>query len=329
MTDSHQHAAGTTGVFFARIIDYAGLFPPALLPLPDAAAHYTSYSRSSASWMLGRFVCPVARLRDLCESAHLFSAAVPLSVIGSRSANADSFISSFADDLEKILTALSSESDPFRVESMELALPNPWDFTDVETVENLLGRLGNQAASAGVSGIEIYLEVPLDAQFRSRAPLLLEGMKQFAERQYASSGISAGLKFRCGGANAAAVPPSAHLANAIAACQAAGVRFKATAGLHHPLPYFDSVLGVIAHGFLNVFGAAILTSAHQLTESTICEILADRDISHFVFTENSFSWQHLSAAREIVRDARSRFATSFGSCSFEEPVEGLRLLRLV
>lgn len=40
----------------AGAIDYAGLFPPAWLPLAQAAANYESYRRSPQQWMLGRFV---------------------------------------------------------------------------------------------------------------------------------------------------------------------------------------------------------------------------------------------------------------------------------
>lgn len=40
----------------AGAIDYAGLFPPASLPLAQAAANYESYRRSPQQWMLGRFV---------------------------------------------------------------------------------------------------------------------------------------------------------------------------------------------------------------------------------------------------------------------------------
>ena len=42
------------------VIDYAGLYPPAALPLAQAAANYGSYRRSQENWMLGRFVGPAS-----------------------------------------------------------------------------------------------------------------------------------------------------------------------------------------------------------------------------------------------------------------------------
>lgn len=42
-------------------IDYAGLFPPAGLPMETAVCNYVSYRNGDDAWALGRFVAPVAR----------------------------------------------------------------------------------------------------------------------------------------------------------------------------------------------------------------------------------------------------------------------------
>ena len=46
------------------IIDYAGMFPPAKLPLDQAIRNYARYRTEPESWMLGRFICPAARLEE-------------------------------------------------------------------------------------------------------------------------------------------------------------------------------------------------------------------------------------------------------------------------
>ena len=46
-------------VFQDRLIDYAGLFPPANLSLEAAINNYRNYINSDDSWMLGPFVLPV------------------------------------------------------------------------------------------------------------------------------------------------------------------------------------------------------------------------------------------------------------------------------
>src|SRR5580692_8293866 len=48
----------------ANLIDYAGLYPPAALPLQDVAEKYAAYQASPCAWMLNRVVLPVARLAD-------------------------------------------------------------------------------------------------------------------------------------------------------------------------------------------------------------------------------------------------------------------------
>src|SRR5438105_3282647 len=47
------------------VLDYAGLFPPARLPLDEAFRSYTRLRQDPDAWMLGRFVCPVAQLAAL------------------------------------------------------------------------------------------------------------------------------------------------------------------------------------------------------------------------------------------------------------------------
>lgn len=56
------------------LIDYAGLFPPASLPIEQAIRRYDEYRHSDFAWALGRFVVPAARMKEV-------PADFPLSVI--------------------------------------------------------------------------------------------------------------------------------------------------------------------------------------------------------------------------------------------------------
>ena len=65
----------------AGIVDYAGLFPPAKLPLDQAMRHYARYRTEAEAWMLGRFVCPAVRLGELAPHVEeLFTSGPPLSI---------------------------------------------------------------------------------------------------------------------------------------------------------------------------------------------------------------------------------------------------------
>lgn len=48
-----------------KLIDYAGLYPPAGLPLPAVLENYESYLVSAENWMLNRLVLPAAKLPEV------------------------------------------------------------------------------------------------------------------------------------------------------------------------------------------------------------------------------------------------------------------------
>ena len=51
------------------LFDYAGMYPPAGLPLTEAAKNYERYRQGQERWMLGRLVVPAERVRELAEKA--------------------------------------------------------------------------------------------------------------------------------------------------------------------------------------------------------------------------------------------------------------------
>src|SRR5262249_54965834 len=62
-------------------IDYAGLFPPAGLPMEQAIRNYARYRTEAETWVLGRFVCPAARVGELTPFMdELFSKGAPLAI---------------------------------------------------------------------------------------------------------------------------------------------------------------------------------------------------------------------------------------------------------
>lgn len=60
-------------VLLEGAIDYAGLFPPASLQMPDVIRNYETYLESEDSWALGRFIVPLARLHELDKRPWRFS----------------------------------------------------------------------------------------------------------------------------------------------------------------------------------------------------------------------------------------------------------------
>jgi hypothetical protein len=132
-------------------------------------------------------------------------------------------------------------------------------------------------------------------------------------------------KLRTGGVTPDAFPSARDIADFLRKCASWRVPFKATAGLHHPLrcvrplTYAPNAPTGTMHGFVNVFmAAAIINRAGA--------ILDDGDPKAFFFGEELASWRGYAALTEDLARLRETFAISFGSCSFEEPVNDLKEL---
>jgi len=119
------------------------------------------------------------------------------------------------------------------------------------------------------------------------------------------------------------------VAAAIATCRAIGIPLKATQGLHHPFRHANETLGVVAHGFVNLFTASVMASAHDAPVTTLTEIIADTDPAAFVIGSDTLAWRDLEASAEQVAAARTDVLTAFGSCSFSEPRDDLRALQVL
>jgi hypothetical protein len=57
--------AASLRALLTHLIDYAGLYPPAGLPLPAVAENYSRYLASPESWILNRLVLPQAKLNEV------------------------------------------------------------------------------------------------------------------------------------------------------------------------------------------------------------------------------------------------------------------------
>src|ERR1019366_6279129 len=58
------HIAGSLRALVSNLIDYAGFYPPAALPLERVAEKYEAYRTSPERWMLNRVVLPAAKLAE-------------------------------------------------------------------------------------------------------------------------------------------------------------------------------------------------------------------------------------------------------------------------
>lgn len=306
------------------IIDYAGLFPPAELSMEEAFARFLRHRVSGEGWMLARFVCPAARLAELeplLDALDIAPRPFPVAALGRGGATLEAFSAGIDGDAAAIRRFVDRLGEGARVDAFEVRLPEAGGAA--LAVERAWRRL----TDGGATAITPYFEVSLTGDWRPRLPAAAAAVRD--TDRAAGRTHRVGLKIRCGGLDAAAVPDPAAVAAAIATCRAVGVPLKATQGLHHPFRHRDPVLGAEAHGFLNLFVASVLAQVHDLPVTHLTEIVAETDPAVFVLEGEEIGWRDFRADADEVAAARRQLLTGFGSCSFTEPRDDLRSLGLI
>ncbi|PTR24943.1 hypothetical protein C8K36_107199 [Rhodococcus sp. OK519] len=275
----------------AGLCDDAALFPPGNAPMDAAVPAHLEHEHADHAALVGPFVFPAPRLGELPA------------ILGETAAEQDGelelslTVPGGTDAVGAALVQLRA-IDGVKLVAMEIAVP------EGQAPAQLLAALDEIASAA--PGVEIFVEVPRD----DRRPEILAGL--------AGSPYSA--KFRTGGIVAAAYPDETELAAAIHTVVGAGVRFKATAGLHHAIRNTDPDTGFEQHGFLNV-----MLATHRATDGAsveeIAATLADRD-------GTSLAGALAGLSAEAVDSLRANFR-SFGTCSISDPLTELVGLGLV
>jgi len=289
-------------VLLAGIVDYAGLFPPSALSMPEAVINYATYKNSNYNWMLGRFVVPATRLDEFAASAKDF----------------------FTRDKEAWkLSVLAGESVYETVRAVEdfNAEYAPYAECDALEIKTDSDSLIKEIAADVPPQLTNYFEIPIGEQLADLVvTLAITGQR---------------AKLRTGGTTPEAFPRAEEITRFVRACAAANVPFKATAGLHHPvrcqksLTYEkDAPVGMM-YGFLNVFLAAAF-ARQGFKPALLNELLEDEWTESFVFDDNGVWWrqEHFLNTTQL-RLLRERAAISFGSCSFEEPIADLQDLEIL
>jgi len=284
-------------------IDYAGLFPPAGLPMGAVAEHYASYRTGPAAWLLGRCVIPAQRLEEF-RSAIRSSGVDRSGVAWSVSALTGSDPGADARRIREIVNHDSpGTGTAMSITAIETRADSPRD------VGPLLKLLP--------AGLPVFVEIPLEAD---PGPFLA-----------AIAAAGAAAKVRTGGTTREAFPTSGALARFILSTIAAGVPFKCTAGLHHPirgvyrLTYEPKSPAGTMFGFLNLLLGAAFTFG-GLPRSMLNALLGEEDASAFRFTDREVRWNGHTVTDGDLQLFRQRFGVSFGSCSFSEPLEELHAL---
>jgi len=282
----------------AGIVDYAGLFPPASLDMAEAVRNYATYLQGPDAWALGRFIVPASRLEEFeREVPRTSSTPWKLSVL----VGAD-----IRNDLTVLLEFNGRNHDKAVADTVELKAAS---VEEVATASALVPET-----------FQLFVEIPIQSDPQ---PLV-----------HAIGKAGRCAKVRTGGVTADAFPSSGDLARFIRTCITEQVPFKATAGLHHPirsiynLTYKPESERGMMYGHLNVFLAAAF-AAQGMNDTELKALLEEESRDAFRFDNEGATWRSRRLNIEEIERMRRSVGLSFGSCSFREPVEELRMMKLL
>jgi hypothetical protein len=297
------------------VVDYAGLFPPAGLDMASSIRNYGDYISGVYAWALGRFIVPLPRLEEF--NFHMASY--------------------MAEEREKRLK-LEERGEPWQLSALadgdlktdleRIKRFNGWHGERDETLRVVIDaievKVGSGEAIAGTGetspdSLRVFFEVPVDGD----PDELLSAI--------ARTGGAA--KVRTGGVTHEMVPAAQALIRFLDACLRYGVRFKATGGLHHPLynvralTYDPASPKSAMHGFLNLLLSAAFMYDGMKPEDALA-VATEQSAEAFLFDDDGVEWRGHRLTVDTLAAVRRDFAVSFGSSSFEGPMEELRRLDL-
>ena len=289
------------------IIDYAGYFPPAQLPLDKALEEFLHFDNVKGH-LCSKFVVPVHELNSLSrllENRNLGSP-VALSIIGAGGESIEHWEQKLEHDAQ-LLTKFEKECQNAEILAYETRVPSS------NHLEQCVHDL------QGFEEIELFLEIPWREAHREQG--FIEAIETAADLQ---DKYDFALKARTGGVHHSAYPELENLAEWIHRSAQLEVPYKFTAGMHEPIShFFGSENSTLAYGFMNVLFAVALCLKEDLLVDELRPIIGDCDQESFHFNGDIWKYHRFELNSDDLADARTLFV-SFGSCSIDEPLAGLR-----
>lgn len=280
----------------AGLVDDAAIFPPGNAPLDRAVAAWRDRAGTDRRRLVSSFVVSdhrLAELRDLVAPEE----EVPVSVVTGAGAGAVTPACRTVDRAEGLVLA-----------GVEVALRDPDDLAG--NARRVVAGV-DQARAEGVLDDDTPVYVELPAEPPGAGWLAAADELAAAELR---------LKLRTGGVEPALFPASGTVAAWLDAALDRELPFKCTAGLHDPLRHTGHDTGFEHQGFLNVLVATRLA----FDGASVDEVTA--------VLEHRSAEDVLALWREQGDEAMARtrrWFTTFGSCSVDEPWDGLVELGLV
>jgi hypothetical protein len=229
---------------FRRLVDDAAIFPPGLLPLPEAVAAHAEHLASDHRDLVGPFVVGSARLDEVARlaSATLFADGLRVSVVVPSPSELAASVDAVIGSATLVLAGLEVKLDGSRPAADQVA----------------------EIAATQRRGAPTYVEAPRP------------GHPEWSDVLDAVATSALRLKFRTGGTDAAAFPTDLEVAAWVRGAVGRSVPFKCTAGLHQAVRHTSAATGFEHHGYLNILLAAA-RAANGAGPDEVAAVVAQRD----------------------------------------------------
>jgi hypothetical protein len=287
--ESFQVTPGTTAMdaMLAGLIDYAGLYPPASLPMRTAVENHRTYRSGKHRNALGRFIVDLSRIGEFRAAAGSLLD-LKLSVILAQ----PGLVHQLLDRLDEGLP----------IESVECKAASPRD------VEQLTRDLPAQ--------IKAYVEIPVEPI----QPEVLRAISHAGARVKLRMGGVVAEAFP----STAAVARMLAVLSQAQLCFKATAGLHHPFRSRHPFTYAQDSPAGFMHGFVNMLcAAALIHSGAEVAEAA--RVLEEQDPQAWTLTPEMLAWSTHSWSPDRLCEIRKMFV-SFGSCSFEEPIRDLEAL---
>ncbi len=229
---------GAVAILLRGLVDDAGLFPPAALPMRQALARHRADRIVGHPMHTGRLLCPVGALGDL--GAHLGAdERVEVGLV-------------VADEWEAVG---GGAADPrVRVSHYEIRASG----SDIGKAARYL----RAAAAHAARGRRLFGRLPESAAALP-PPIYVEfdrGRRGLGNIAAIAGVPGLGARLSCGGVEEADFPSPDEVAAFIVACFDHGVPFRIGSGPHHAVRHTDPLSGFVHLGYLNLLAAAAVAA---------------------------------------------------------------------
>ncbi len=295
-------------LFLTKLIDYAGLFPPAKLQLKPALHNYINDIKCSDKWMLSQFILPLINLNNISDGMmNGFSRKFPLKL---------SLLSNeLGLDINQLILFKDKYNDKVEFSGLESRI------LDIYSFHSILEKT-NKVQNKNQLGMSSFFELPTQENWIDKMNKSVEIITEFNINHNSNFGF----KLRCGGVEPDMFPSPENIAETIIICIQNQIPMKFTAGLHHPIRHYNDSVQTKMFGFFNIFIGGMLAKKYRFSRVELIEALIDESSNNFKFEEEGLSWKKFNLSNKEIKQFRENDFISYGSCSFNEPREDLTKL---